>query len=60
MHGKIKFIAQPSSTPTELMTPSCLPPKAINHVQQIIGTLLYYAISVNPTMLVALDSIAAQ
>ena len=37
-----------------------LPPKSINLVQQIIGTLLYYAISVNPTMLIAIGAIASQ
>ena len=37
-----------------------LPAKTINLVQQIVGTLLYYLIAVDPTMLTALDSIAAQ
>ena len=36
-----------------------LPTKSINLVQQIIGTLFYYSIAVDPTMLVALGSIAA-
>ena len=40
--------------------PPLLPPKDINCIQQIIGTLLYYAIVINPTMLVALGSIATQ
>ena len=37
-----------------------LPAKTINLVQQIVGTLLYYSIAVDPTMLNALGSIAAQ
>ena len=37
-----------------------LPPKIINLVQQIMGKLLYYSISVDPTMITALGSIAAQ
>ena len=37
-----------------------LPAKTINLLQQIVGTLLYYSIAVNPTMLTALGSIAAQ
>jgi hypothetical protein len=37
-----------------------LPPEGIKRVQQITGTLLYYARAVDPTMLVALGTIAAQ
>ena len=37
-----------------------LPTKTINLVQQIIGTLLYYSIVVDPTILAALGSISAQ
>ena len=37
-----------------------LPAKTINLVQQIVGTLLYYSISVDSIMLTALGSIAAQ
>ena len=37
-----------------------LPPKSINCVHKIIGTLLYYAIAIYHTMLVALGSISAQ
>ena len=37
-----------------------LPAKTINLVQQIVGTLLYYSIAVDPTMLTALGSIAAK
>jgi hypothetical protein len=36
-----------------------LPPEQITRLQQIIGTLLYYSIAVDPTMLVALGTIAA-
>ncbi len=37
-----------------------LPPEGINRIQKITGTLLYYARAVDPTMLVALGTIAAQ
>ena len=37
-----------------------LPAKTINIVQQIVGTLLYYSIAVDPTMLTALGSITVQ
>ena len=37
-----------------------LPSKTINLVQQTVGTLLYYSIAVDPTMLTDLRSIAAQ
>jgi hypothetical protein len=35
-----------------------LPPKGITRCQQIVGTLLFYAIVVDPTMLVALGDIS--
>lgn len=41
-------------------TSSLLDPDGIKRVQQIVGTLLYYARAVDPTMLVALNDIAAQ
>ena len=34
-------------------------PKSINLVQQIIGTLLYYVITVDPTMLIAIGAIGS-
>lgn len=37
-----------------------LPAADINRIQQIVGTLLYYARAVDPTLLVALNSISAQ
>ena len=37
-----------------------LPAKTINLVQKIVGTILYYSIEVDPTMLTILGSIAAQ
>eukprot|EP00957_Ditylum_brightwellii_P075073 5704419-Ditylum_brightwellii.AAC.1 len=41
-----------------------LPPplnsKQKNRIQQVLGTLLFYACAVDPTMLVAIDSIASQ
>jgi hypothetical protein len=36
-----------------------LEPKAITLIQQIVGTLLYYAMAVNPTMLVALGGLSS-
>ena len=36
-----------------------LPPKGITRCQQIVGTLLFYAIAVDPTMLVALGDISS-
>ena len=37
-----------------------LPLKSIHLVQQIVGTLLYYAIAVDPTMLVDLGTLSSQ
>ena len=37
-----------------------LPPKSIHLVQQTVGTILYYTISVDPTMIVALGALSAQ
>ena len=37
-----------------------LNPDEANTIQQVVGTFLYYAHAVNPTMLVALNTIAAQ
>ena len=39
-------------------TSAPLTPQAIKHVQDIVGTLLYYGRAVNPTLLTALSSIA--
>ncbi len=36
-----------------------LSPNAVKHVQDIVGTLLYYGCTVDPTLLTALSSIAA-
>ena len=36
------------------------PAKTINLVQQIVGTLIYYSIAVDPTILTALGSITVQ
>jgi hypothetical protein len=41
-------------------TTNTLPPDGIKRIQQITGTLLYYACASNPTILVALGTIAAQ
>ena len=45
--------------PDEYSSP-LLPAKTINLVHKILVTLLYYSIVVDPTMLTALGSIAAQ
>ena len=37
-----------------------VPEKTINLLQQIVGTLLYYSIAVDPTMLTALGYITSQ
>ncbi len=44
----------------EVNTTQPLTPKEIKHVQDIIGTLLYYARVVDPTLLATLSAIAAQ
>ena len=49
-----------SNTPTTPTTPPLLPPNSIHLVQQIVGTLLYYAIAVDPTMLVPLGTLNTQ
>ena len=49
----IQYSDQPDDSPL-------LSPNSTNLVQQIIGTLLYYAIDVNPTMLVAISTIISQ
>ena len=49
----VQYADQPENSPL-------FPPKSINLVQHIIGTLLYYAIAVDPTMLVAIGAIASQ
>ena len=48
----VQYANRPNESPL-------LPPKSINCVHKIIGTLLYYAIAIYPTMLVALGSITA-
>jgi hypothetical protein len=42
-----------------LDTSPCFSAKETTHIQQIIGSFLYYGIAVDPTMLVAIGSIAA-
>jgi hypothetical protein len=49
----IKYAPEPD-------TAKILPAPQITQIQQIIGTLLYYSLAVDPTMLVALGSIAAE
>ncbi len=43
----------------DINTSDCLSPNAIKHVQDIVGTLLYYGRAVDPTLLTTLSSIAA-
>jgi hypothetical protein len=50
--AKVQFATDDDSTPV-------LAPAALTRIQQVVGTLLYYALSVDPTMLVALGSIAS-
>jgi hypothetical protein len=44
----------------DIDTASPLLPTELKQVQDIVGTLLYYAQAVNPTLLAALSAIAAQ
>ncbi len=44
----------------EVDTTQILTPKEIKRVQDIVGTLLYYARAVDPTLLTALSTIAAK
>ncbi len=44
----------------EVDTTQPLTPKEIKHVQDIVGTLLYYPRAVDPTILAKLSAIAAQ
>ena len=50
--AKVQFATNDDPSPI-------LAPAELTRIQQIVGTLLYYAISVDPTMLVALGSIAS-
>ena len=50
--AKIQYAETPSTADT-------LTQPAITRIQQVIGTLLYYSIAVDPTMLVALGTIAS-
>jgi hypothetical protein len=48
--AKVQYAADDDDSPI-------LPPHEITKIQKIVGTLLYYAVSVDPTLLVALGSI---
>jgi hypothetical protein len=50
--AKIQFVAAKDASPT-------LPPSDIKHMQQVVGTLLYYALAIDNTMLVALGNLAS-
>ena len=56
---KISYGQKEQLVTNEQSEPS-LPKTAQKYVQQVVGTLLYYALTVDLTMLVALGSIAAQ
>ena len=56
---KHTYVAQLQYTQDNDSSP-LLPAKTINLLQQIVGTLLYYSIAVDLTMLTALGSIATQ
>ena len=49
---------------TQYATPdndsTLIPPATINQVEQIVGTLLYYGLAVDPTMLAALGDLSSQ
>jgi hypothetical protein len=51
--AKIQFAPDPDTTQS-------LRPTQVTKIQQIIGTLLYYSIAVDPMMLVALSTISAE
>ena len=48
----------PMTLPTDVSTK--LSPQAIKHLQQIVGTFLFYSRAVDPTMLMALSIIATE
>jgi hypothetical protein len=50
----------PAQEPVEHDTSKPLPPDRIQRIQQIVGTIMYYARAVDLTTLVALSSIAAE
>jgi hypothetical protein len=50
--AKVQYADNPDVSPP-------LDAKAVTFVQRVVGTLLYYAFAIDPTMLVALGSIAA-
>ena len=51
--AKTQFTAPPDTTPV-------LPPSARTRIQEIIGTLLFYARAIDDTMLLALNSLASE
>ena len=57
-HTPINYGATVQRVPTDDSTP--LSPAAIKRVQDIVGTLLYYARAVDSTLLTALSAIAAR
>ena len=57
-HEPIKCGTKAQTAPVDTSNP--LSPEKIKQVQKIVGTLLYYSCAVDPTMVVALSSIAAR
>ena len=51
--NKVQLTKDPDTSPK-------LSPKQIKHIQQVVGTLLYYSRAVDPTLAAALSTIASQ
>ena len=63
INSPLKYIALTYSTKIQYSNPESTtklpPPSDIPHVQQVIGTLMYYAIEVDNTMIVALGDLVS-
>jgi len=55
-----RLFGQAAQNPVEHDPKPILPPDRIKHIQQIIGTIMYYARTADLTTLVALSSIASE
>ena len=51
--ARVQYAAVPAPSPS-------LPASATRHIQQVVGTLLYYAIALDLSLLVALSDVAAE
>ena len=54
------IFGQKTQSPTPIDTSTPLPPAGIKRVQEIMGTLLFYARIIDSTLLVALNEISTQ